>query len=92
MLDRLATFARRYSQETLWLHGANDSLYSAEVTRAFFDAYCKQGGRGRYVFIDDHPLPDGHTILRLSALWRRHVDDHLQAAGFAVAISEPQSA
>jgi pimeloyl-ACP methyl ester carboxylesterase len=88
MLDRLTAFAERYSRDTLWLHGATDSFYSEEVTRAFFSAYCEHGGRGSYVFVDDHPQPDGHMILRLSSLWRSHVDDYLKAAGFQVEVTE----
>jgi pimeloyl-ACP methyl ester carboxylesterase len=89
MLERLTGFARRNAGETLWLHGASDSFYSPEVTRGFFDAYCEAGGRGKYVFIDDHPQPDGHQIIRLSVLWRAHVDNYLRAQGFEVDPSAP---
>ena len=75
--DQLASAGKRARVPTVWVYGARDGFYSETVTRQFFRAFMEAGGQGDYVFVAEHPLPNGHNIANQLALWGSRVDQFL---------------
>jgi pimeloyl-ACP methyl ester carboxylesterase len=62
---------------SLWIYAARDQLYGEATTREFFRAYQETGGRGDYLFVSEHALPNGHNVSTVSSLWETAVDAFL---------------
>jgi len=75
---RLAEAARQSAAPSIWIYAARDPFYAEATTRQFFRAYQEGGGRGEYVFVADHSLPNGHTVASSLPLWEAAVDGFLK--------------
>jgi pimeloyl-ACP methyl ester carboxylesterase len=75
---RLAAAGRGGPAPSLWIYAARDALYGESVTRELFRAYQDAGGAGEYVFIRDHPLPNGHLIASNLPAWEAAVGAFLE--------------
>jgi pimeloyl-ACP methyl ester carboxylesterase len=76
--DLLARAGKQFAAPTLWIYGARDSFLTEATTRQFFQAFTDAGGKGEYIFISNHTLDNGHTIVRDLALWESAVDSYLK--------------
>jgi len=62
---------------TLWLYASRDIFYTEAVTRQFFKTFTAAGGRGEYVFVQEHALANGHQIATLLRHWQAPVNQLL---------------
>lgn len=69
--------ARARGVPMLWIYASKDANYSEATTRGFFGAFQNGGGTGKYLFVTDHPLSDGHGIASLPKLWSTEVTTFL---------------
>lgn len=75
--ERLAQAGRGLQAPSLWIYAARDEFYGETTTREFFRAHQQTGGLGKYVFIRDHTLPNGHLIASALAAWEKDADEFL---------------
>jgi dienelactone hydrolase len=80
-IEQLAAAGTKARVPTLWIYAARDVFYSETVTRQFFKAFTNAGGRGDYVFINEHALPNGHTIATQLPLWSTRAEQFLAELG-----------
>ena len=75
--DRLTRVGTQLPVPTLWIYGDRDPFYSEAVTRQFFAAFERAGGKGEYFFVSDPTLKDGHGVGSALALWETKADEYL---------------
>lgn len=67
---------------TLWLYAPNDRYMGERHPRAWFEAFLRAGGRGRFVALPEHG-EDGHSsFTRNPDAWRPAFEEFLREAGF----------
>jgi dienelactone hydrolase len=66
---------------TLWLYAPNDRYMGERHPRAWFEAFLRAGGRGRFVALPEHG-EDGHSsFTRNPGAWRPAFEAFLREAG-----------
>ena len=79
-VEQLAAAGAKARVPTLWIRPRR--FFIAEtVSRQFFKAFTNAGGRGDYVFINEHALPNGHTVATQLPLWGTRADQFLAELG-----------
>jgi pimeloyl-ACP methyl ester carboxylesterase len=61
MRKMVARVGETYRGPTLWIYAARDPFYRDSFPRQLFSSFHAAGGRGEYVSIDKHSLPNGHV-------------------------------
>ena len=56
------------------------------MTREFFRFWQEAGGRGEYIFVSEHQLPNGLTVASNPLLWERQADSFLKSMDTPAAI------
>jgi hypothetical protein len=70
---------------TLWLYAPNDRYMGETLPRAWFDAFRRAGGNGRFVALPAHG-DDGHaSFTRNAEGWRPAFESFLRETGFTLA-------
>jgi len=62
---------------TLWVYSSDDSFFGPDLARGMFDAFVRNGGKGRLSIIP----PFGHALLSRQegiALWAPYADAFLE--------------
>jgi dienelactone hydrolase len=75
--EQLASAGTKARVPTLWIYAARDVFYSETVSRQFFTTFTNAGGRGDYVFINEHALRNGHAIATQLPIWSTRADQFL---------------
>ena len=70
---RLERAAKKYTGPSVWFYAARDPFYNEAVVREFHRYWTDAGGKGEFVYIDDHTLPSGHVVATNQALWGKQV-------------------
>jgi pimeloyl-ACP methyl ester carboxylesterase len=73
--NSLMTDAARYKGQTLWVYADGDPFYPEALTRQLFASFSLAGGRGRYIQVKNHHLPNAHVPTE--SLWRADADSFL---------------
>lgn len=68
-----------FGKETLWLYARDDSFYTLDTTRSYFNAFVAAGGKGR--FVDNFPGEIGHGLHLAAEHWGPVVDAYLARLG-----------
>lgn len=80
--DNVNTVAFRrgaaFPRLTLWLYGAQDPFYSLRHSRANFDAFRVEGGKGNFLTFAPLHGASGHGIHTQPVLWDSAVQEFLQ--------------
>lgn len=63
---------------TLWLYGDGDSFYPLDQSRASFELFRKEGGKGRMVTYSLPGGQDGHGVHNHPAVWQSDLDKYLR--------------
>lgn len=71
--------------ETLWLYGERDPLYSPAVMRANFAAFRAAGGTGTFLEFPDPAGAIGHKLVQHPTLWGAAVAAYLKRRGLPIA-------
>jgi hypothetical protein len=62
---------------TIWIYAARDPNYAGSSHRDLFRAWQDAGGKGEFLFIEQHNLPNPHAALGAPALWSTQVEAFL---------------
>ena len=57
----LARAGSAYRGPTLWVYAGRDAQLPGPLSRQLFEAFTTAGGHGQYVYVPEHPLPNGHV-------------------------------
>ena len=81
-LDIQATHLKRAAPTsgvpTIWIYAARDPNYGGSSARDLFRFWQEAGGKGEFLFIEQHNLPNPHAALGAPALWSSQVEAFLQ--------------
>ena len=75
----LTSAAKRTSAPSVWFYAARDPFYKEGVPQELHRYWLDAGGRGQFVFIDNHSLRSGHVIATEPTLWERQADALLKS-------------
>jgi dienelactone hydrolase len=83
MATVMSKYASTMQAPVLWLYAENDKFFAPSVSAAWFAAFQKAGGRGRYVLNPAHGK-DGHLLLYSAegvAVWSPQVQAFFREVG-----------
>jgi len=80
LIQAFRVFGMQSRVPMLWVYAANDSFFSQELSRRFFQAFTVAGGKAKLIEIPPFGA-DGHKLLSASAIaiWMPLVDEFLRS-------------
>ena len=70
---RLERAAKRFSGPSVWFYASRDPFYKDGVAQELHKYWTDAGGKGEFIYINDHNLQSGHVIATNPTLWNKHV-------------------
>ena len=70
---RLERAAKHFSGPSVWFYAARDPFYKDGVAQALYKYWTDVGGKGEFIYINDHTLQSGHLVATNSSLWSKQV-------------------
>jgi pimeloyl-ACP methyl ester carboxylesterase len=75
--SRLQRAAARFKGPSVWAYAARDPFYKEGVSRELYQYWLDAGGKGDFLYFEDHTLPSGHNVATNPNLWGKQVDAFL---------------
>ena len=74
---RLERAGKRFSGPSVLIYAARDPFYKDGVAKELHKYWTDAGGKGEFVYIDEHNLQNGHVVASNATLWSKQVQAFL---------------
>lgn len=71
---QLERAAKRFGGPSVWFYASRDPFYKDGMPKELHKYWTDAGGKGEFVFIDQHTLQSGHFVASNPTLWNKQVE------------------